>query len=87
MTQNHTPARLRDALFRDLTDRIEDGEMMYDKDSEKHIRVVAQATVLNAAINLLKLFPPEDGTGQSAAGPASARLEELKNKMPFARGR
>lgn len=83
---NHTPARLRDALLADLTSRVENGEMVLDKDTGEYVKVAAQATILTAAINYLKQFPPSD-PGNVLSGDASVHLQQLSAKMPFAKGR
>lgn len=86
MSSNHTPARLRDALLSDLISRVENGEMIQDKETGEYVKVAAQATILNAAINFLKQFPPENDAGP-VTGPTSEHLERLRQQMPFGKGR
>lgn len=72
--------KLQEVLVKDLIDRIENGEIEINKDGEA-VRISAPASVLTAAVNYLKSFPPEKGWVESEQ--ISKTLERYKNSMPF----
>ena len=81
---DYSSDRLRDALLEDLTDRLEKGEMILDKETGEYVRVAIGGSILNAANNFLKQFPPKQ-PDDTEVHYKSKLLQEKASKMPFAR--
>lgn len=73
-----TSSDLKGSLLKSLCDRVENGEL--DPRSGEHIP--APASTLNAAVNFLKQFPPEETVVQTDNN-LSDTLKKYTNVMPI----
>lgn len=73
-----TSTDLKDALLVSLVDRVENGEI----DPRSGDRVSAPASTLNAAVNFLKQFPPEEHLVE-VDNNLSETLQKYTNVMPI----
>jgi len=73
-----TSADLKGLLIISLCDRVANGEL----DPRSGERIAAPASTLNAAVNFLKQFPPEELTVKSDNN-LSETLKKYTNVMPI----
>lgn len=73
-----TSSDLKQSLLRSLCERVEHGEL----DPRSGEMVPAPASTLNAAVNFLKQFPPEETVVQSDNN-LSDTLKKYTNVMPI----
>ena len=81
VNEPRTSLTLKVKLLNTLCDIVENGVKKVTKDGDV-VELTADASYINAAVNYLKTFPPEEEP-EAAAREKSDTLQKYADKMPF----